>query len=123
MAESLQALEPEPASDLSYILAEVVDRLVTQIVGEVTIDRATLLDRIHNVAEMITEETGPMRLRMHPADVELLADADIPLPRHSDAHLVRGTVILETGEGTIEDGPEIRLAKMRSALDRMGIGR
>ena len=34
--------------------------------------------------------------------------------------LARGSIVLETGHGWIEDGPAIRLERLRAELDRMG---
>ena len=37
--------------------------------------------------------------------------------------LERGTLILETGHGWVEDGPAVRLERLRAELDRMGAPR
>jgi flagellar assembly protein FliH len=123
LARSLEALTPEPSRELGLLLAETVDRLVRQIVGEVTIDRETLEARAMAAAELISEEAGTMRLRLNPADAERLADAQLDVQMVPDAHLAPGTILLETGDGWVEDGPEVRLEKLRAALDRMGIAR
>ncbi len=41
----------------------------------------------------------------------------------SDSHIAPGTILLETGDGWLEDGPEVRLDKLRAALDRLGVPR
>lgn len=121
LVASLEVLKPQPSQALAMLLSETVERLVRQIMGTVTIDRDTLLERCEHAAELIGEEAGPMRLRLHPADLELLADASIDTPLVGDPQLLRGTIRLETDEGWIEDGPEARLERLRAALDQMGL--
>ena len=121
LMQSLETLRPEPSKGLAMLLAETVERLVHQIMGEVTIDKATLHARALGAAELIGEESGRLRLRLHPEDLALLEGMELPAPAVADPHLMRGTVMLETDEGWIEDGPEARLEKLRAALDRMGL--
>ena len=119
MAESLEALRPEPTSALALLLAETVDRLVREIVGEVEIDATRLLARAKAAAELIGENVEPSRLIVHPDDLALLAPANLPLELSGDPSLPRGTLILETGHGWIEDGPAVRLERLRAELDKM----
>lgn len=121
LAASLEVLKPQPSQALAMLLSETVERLVRQIMGTVEIDRDTLLERCERAAELIGDEAGPMRLRLHPADLELLANAPIDTPLVADSGLLRGTIRLETDEGWIEDGPEARLERLRAALDQMGL--
>ncbi|HWW64297.1 MAG TPA: FliH/SctL family protein [Sphingomonadaceae bacterium] len=123
LAETLQALEPEPSGALAALLAETVERLVRQIVGEVAIDGEILLERAANAAALIAEEASPARMRLHPDDLARLDGADLPVEKVADPALAPGTVLLETGEGWIEDGPAAGLEKLRIALDRMGAPR
>src|SRR6185369_14133845 len=119
LAASLEVLKPQPSQALAMLLSETVERLVRQIMGTVEVDRDTLLDRAQKAAELIGEEAGPMRVRLHPDDLELLSDAPIDTPLLADNSLPRGTIRLETDEGWIEDGPEARLERLRAALDQM----
>ena len=123
LAEVLENLRPEPPRDLGLLLAETVKRLVRQIVGEVEINGEALLDRAHAAAEIIADETGPVRMRLNPADHERLQDARLDVEMVPDSHLAPGTILLETGDGWIEDGPQVRLDKLRAALDRLGVPR
>lgn len=123
LAQSLETLKPEPSRELGLLLAETVDRLVRQIVGDVTINRETLLERATAAAEIVSDQAGAMRLKLHPDDLERLSDAQLNLNMVPDPHLAPGALILETGDGWVEDGPEVRLDRLRSALDRIGIGR
>lgn len=123
LAEALDALQPEPPHALARLLAETVERLVRQIVGEVTIDTDSLLARASAAAELIADEAAPSRMRLHPADLERLKGARLDLEMIADAHLPEGTILIETGEGWIEDGTEARLDHLRAALDKIGVPR
>lgn len=120
LAGALEVLRPEPTGALAMLLAETVDKLVRQVVGEVDIDGTTLLDRAREAAELIGKDTEPSRLRAHPDDAVLLESAELEIELVADPLLERGTIRLETGHGWIEDGPAVRLERLRAALDRMG---
>ena len=117
---SLEVLRPEPTNALALLLAETVDRLVRQIVGSAEIDGALLTARAEAAAALIGAETEPSRLRVHPDDLPLLDGASIPVETIGDPHLTRGSIVLETGAGWIEDGPAVRLDRLRAELDRIG---
>ena len=119
LAQSLEVLRPEPTNALALLLAETVDRLVREIVGEVEIDGARLLARARAAAELIGDHVEPSKLIVHPDDLALLAPAGLPVELAGDPGLPRGTLILETGHGWIEDGPAVRLERLRAELDKM----
>ncbi|UAK26032.1 FliH/SctL family protein [Sphingomonas nostoxanthinifaciens] len=123
LAQSLDVLQPEPPAALAALLAETVRRLVAQVVGEVEICAATLEARTTAIAALIVEETGPSRLRLNPDDAAQLAGAQLDVAIIADPALARGAILLETGAGWVEDGPAVRLDKLRTALDRMGAPR
>jgi flagellar assembly protein FliH len=123
LAEALQHLRPEPTLPLAVLLAETVDRLVKEIVGEVEVDGLRLLARAKAAAALIGEATQPARLRANPADAALLAEADLAIEVRGDPALARGTVLLETGDGWIEDGPAVRLDRLRAELDKLAAAR
>ncbi len=120
LAGALEVLKPEPTGALAMLLAETVDNLVRQVVGEVDIDGMTLLARAREAAELIGKDTEPSLLRCHPDDAALLATAALEIDLVADPTLERGALVLETGHGWIEDGPAVRLDRLRNALDRMG---
>jgi flagellar assembly protein FliH len=120
LASSLESLNPEGTDGLAAMLANSVKRLVTQIVGEVEINADTLRERTQAVAAMIAEETAPSRLRLHPTDVVRLQGANIAVEMVGDPLLAPGTIVLDTGTGWVEDGPHVRLEKLRAQLDRLG---
>jgi len=123
MAETLPALKAEPVLPLAVLLAETVDRLVKEIVGEVDIDGLKLLARAKAAAALVGEVTQPARLRVNPDDLALLAGADLSVAVEGDPDLPRGGVVLETAEGWIEDGPAVRLDRLRVELDKVAAAR
>lgn len=119
LARTLETLRPEPTNALALLLAETVDRLVREIVGEVAVDPTRLLARAKAAAALIGENVEPSKLRAHPDDVATLQAADLQIEIAADPALARGTLVIETGHGWIEDGPAVRLERLRAALDRM----
>jgi len=123
LAASLEALRPQDSDGLAALLSTTVKRLVTQIVGEVEINADTLAERVQAVAAMIAEETAPKRLRLHPTDAVRLQGTHFAVEIVGDPMLAPGTIILDTGSGWVEDGPHVRLEKLRAQLDRLGAPR
>lgn len=119
LADSLTVLRPEPANALALLLAETVDRLVRQVVGEVEIDAQLLLARANAAAQLVGKDVEPTCLRAHPDDIPYLEAADLEVPLQPDPSLTRGAIVLETGHGWIEDGPAVRLDRLRAELDKM----
>ncbi|WCT72901.1 hypothetical protein PQ455_14840 [Sphingomonas naphthae] len=123
LTASLEALKPEAPQALATLLSETVRRLVAGIVGQVTIDDDMLRAQTDAAATIISEECAPSRLRVSPADAERLAGADIPVELYADPALAPGMVVAETSTGWIEDGPEVRLQRLHTALTRLGAAR
>ena len=120
LAQALEALRPEPPAALAALLAETVGRLVRQIVGSVAVDGELLAARARDAAALIGEELEPATLYVHPDDLPLLASVPLPVELAGDPALARGSVKLECASGWIEDGPAVRLERLKIALDRMG---
>lgn len=120
LTQSLQVLRPEPANALALLLAEAVDRLVREVVGQVEIDATLLLARAQQAAALVARDVEPTKLRAHPDDIVHLERAGLGLTLEADPGLARGAIVLETGHGWIEDGPAVRLERLRAELDRMG---
>ena len=120
LAEGLEVLRPQETNALALLLAETVDRLVRQVVGEVDVDGALLTKRAQAAAALIGQETDAARLRLNPADLPLIETARLPVEIVGDEAIERGGLLLETGQGWIEDGPAVRLDRLRAELDRMG---
>ena len=123
LIRSAETLQPESSAALAAVLAETVTRFVRQIVGEVKINPKTLKERAEAIAELVTTESGAARLRMHPDDIAMLEGVELGVAMAPDHHVASGTIVLETSEGWIEDGPQVRLARLRAQLDNMDLPR
>lgn len=120
LMDALEVLQPQPTNALALLLAETVDRLVRQICGTVKVDGELLTARCQAAAALIGAETEPARLRLHPEDVPLVDAKRLRVPLLADEGLERGSLVLETALGWIEDGPAVRLDRLRAELDRIG---
>ena len=123
LAIGLEMLRPEPTIGLGAMIATTVERLVREVMGEVEIDVDTLMDRAQAAAALIGEETRPAVLKLNPDDLARLGDAELPVSAESDASLAPGDLRLETSAGSVEDGPSVRLERLRGALDRIAAAR
>ena len=119
LAAGLDALRPEPPADLAKLLAATVSRLVIQIVGEVALDEQVIAARTATIAALIAEESAPTRLRLSPDDVARLDRTALPIDLVADAALAPGSMLLETAGGWVEDGPAVRMERLRAALDAL----
>jgi flagellar assembly protein FliH len=123
LAASLQALRAEPTQGLGMMIAATVERLLHQVVGEVEVCPATLIDRAQAAAALIGDEVRPAVLRLNPADLARLDPSELPVAAEADAMLSPGELRLETANGSIEDSPGLRLERLRVALDRIAAAR
>ena len=119
LTQSLEMLSPAPSGMLSTMLSATVVRLVEQIVGEVEIDIERLVQRCDTVAAFIEDNQGKSALHLHPDDIALLEGESIGVSLVPDKALHRGCVRLETADGWVEDGPDVRLARLRALMDDM----
>lgn len=122
LANSLTALQNEPAAPTALVIAEIVHSLVAQICGEVGVAQPLLLARARAAAELLDETLRPARLCLHPDDAALLAEADLPVAIAADTQVTRGSIRLETATGSIEDTLETRLAALRAQLNALALG-
>jgi flagellar assembly protein FliH len=111
-----EALQDEPSEELAQLIAETVERLVSQIVDNAAIDAEWLQAQAETAAAMVAEADKARTLWVNPADAVLLMDAPIALPIEADASMVRGTVRIETSAGWIEHGRAVYLNELRAAL-------
>ncbi|MGW8204458.1 FliH/SctL family protein [Sphingomonas bisphenolicum] len=119
LTQALETLSPAPSGMLSTMLSATVVRLVEQIVGEVEIDIERLVQRCDTVAAFIENEEGKSALHLHPDDITLLEGETIGVKLVGDKAMHRGCVRLETADGWVEDGPDVRLARLRALMDDM----
>ncbi len=119
LTQALEMLSPAPSGMLSTMLSATVVRLVEQIVGEVEIDIERLVQRCDTVAAFIEDNQGKSALHLHPDDIALLEGESIGVSLVPDKALHRGCVRLETADGWVEDGPDVRLSRLRALMDDM----
>ena len=119
LAAGLEHLRPEPTQGLGAMIAATVERLLKDVVGEAAVDLDTLVARANVAAAMIGEETRPSILKLNPDDLKRLAGVELPVAAAPDATLAPGSLRLETSAGSIEDGPAVRLDRLKLVLDRI----
>lgn len=119
IAQALEQLSPASSGTLATMLSAAVVRLVEQIVGQVEVDTGLLRERCEAVAAFIDGGESAGALHVHPSDLAYIQHVDIAVPVVPDAQMRRGCVRLDTAEGWIEDGPDVRLSRLKAMLDDM----
>lgn len=122
LAEALEQIAPAAQGALPALLSAAVLRLVEQIVGQVPVDRDLLMKRVNAVAAFVDAEQERRSLYMHPEDIALLSAHEFGFALTPDPAMTRGSVRLDTGEGWIEDGPDVQLSRLKAMLDTMDDG-
>lgn len=118
---AIPELQPQSSTVLAAKLAATVERLVRDIVGRVEVDTDLLLARARAAAAIVIEQGDHPRLRANSDDAEFLSNANLPVEVFADPAMAHGSFVIETAHGWIEDGPEVRLQRLRDALDRLGM--
>ncbi|CAN5447383.1 hypothetical protein BH10PSE12_BH10PSE12_24040 [soil metagenome] len=119
LADALEQLAPASSGTLATMLSAAVVKLVGQIAGQIDVDVDLLRARCEAVAGFIEETDAKSALHLNPADIPLVAGADIAVQIIADPQLRRGCVRLDTVDGWIEDGPDVRLSRLKAMLDDM----
>lgn len=119
LAAAVQHIAQSGEGTLAAMLSQAVVRLVGQIMGEVAIDEALLKDRCAAVAACIDSDEARAVLEVNPEDLHLLEEEATGVALAANPDLPRGTVRLATADGWVEDGPDIRLARLKALLDDM----
>jgi flagellar assembly protein FliH len=119
LADAIQHVAQTGEGTLAAMLSQAVVRLVGQIAGEVAIDEALLKARCAAVAACMDDDDMRAVLEVHPEDMHLLEEEALGVKLAANAQLPRGSVRLATAEGWIEDGPDVRLARLKALLDDM----
>lgn len=102
---------------LNEKLRETVVALCEAAIEPLALDREGLARRVEKAAAMLARATDERRVRIHPEDLELVADlVDPALRLEADASLERGALRLETENGGVEDGPQVWGRAIREAL-------
>ncbi len=104
---------------LASLLSHSVLRLVTQIVGEVPVDEARLAERCAAIAAHIDPDDGKAVLEVNPLDLPLIPTDGLGVALVANGQLARGSVRLATSDGWIEDGPDVRLDRLKAMMDDM----
>ena len=123
LAGALETVQPQPPAALATLIGETVGFLVRQIVGEVAVDADLLRRRATAAAALVAEEARPARMRLNPADLDRLAGAELGLALVADPALAPGSVVVESRDGWIEDGPEVALERLQAQLAALAVPR
>lgn len=115
-----QALQPEPSEELAAMIATTVERLVSEIVGQVEIDRTWMLARIERAVGHIGEADAARTLWLHPTDLALLDGLDFPIELRADPTIERGALRVDCSSGWIEDSRSLYLEALRATLGTGG---
>ena len=103
-------------------LRQTVLHLVTKMVGEVGIAPDVLSARITAAVDLLADGAESALLRLHPDDVALvegrLPSSVFPV---GDPHVQRGGFVIESASTIVEDGPDLWLEQLASAIDRVPI--
>ncbi len=101
-------------------LRQTVMHLVGKLVGEIGVSPELLGARIATASDLLADKSESAMLRVHPDDVALL-EGHLPKTIFAvgDATLARGSFVLESASTIIEDGPELWLEQLTSAIDRV----
>jgi len=119
LADAIAQIASAGEGMLASLLSHAVLRLVTQTVGEVAIDEARLSERCAAVAACIDPDDRKAVLEVNPDDLPLMDAGGIGVALSPNPQLGRGSVRLATVDGWIEDGPEVRLARLKALMDDM----
>lgn len=103
---ALARLDADQTEALRQKLFAAIEVLCEASLAPLRLDRAALTARVERAAAMLARADDERILRLHPADLELVAD-HLPegLEVRPDPALERGALRLETANGGVEDGP------------------
>ena len=116
LIRNAEALQSEPSEEVAVLIANAVERLLTQLTGQSIPDRAWLEAQVARAVELIQETDAKRRLRLHPDDAALLVDVDLSCAIVADPALVRGEIRVECSNGWVEHGIPVNLARLRTEL-------
>ncbi|MEH3100120.1 FliH/SctL family protein [Sphingomonas adhaesiva] len=107
---------------LAEKLRRTVLALVRQVVGDTGVSAELLGRRIAAATEMLADASESAMLRVHPDDVALL-EGKLPdtIFAVGDAAVARGSFVLEAASTIVEDGPDMWLEQLTSAIDRVAL--
>ena len=103
-------------------LRQTVLLLVAKIVGEAGVADDVLAGRVEAATELLADAAESAMLRVHPDDVALL-EGRLPATVFAvgDAHVARGSFVMEAASTIVEDGPELWLDQLSQAIERVAV--
>lgn len=116
MIAAAEALQPEPSDELSMLIGETVEMLVTQIVGAAAIDRELLNARAKQAADLVAECDAARTIWLNPEDVDLFDHNTLGLDIMTDPKAERGSIRIDCSAGWIEHGTALYLEQLRAEL-------
>ena len=119
LASAIALVSQSGEGALASMLSQTVIRLVTQIMGDVPVDQDVLKARCEAVAACIDSDDARAVLEVNPEDLPLLQMEQMGVALAANPDLPRGSVRLATAEGWVEDGPDVRLARLHALMDDM----
>lgn len=122
IAAALKSDDRVDREQVARQLRQTVLHLVTRLVGDAGISADLLADRVKVAADLLADASESAILRVSPADAALL-ESRLPdtIFAVSDAGVTRGSFILEAASTIVEDGPELWLEQLTSALDKIAV--
>lgn len=120
LLSSANALRLEDNAEIGFLLDNIIHNILAKIIGDLPIDLAFLSQQIDTATAVLTEADQNRTLCLHPEDLALLADADLPLPCTADPQLARGALRIACSDGWVEYGPAFALERLAQALARDG---
>lgn len=115
---SFQRLDEQLSEQLASRLSEAVIALCEATLAPLALDKDALQNRCIAVASKIGDGLTEASLRLHPDDIAML-EPDFASTWHiqADPEQERGTVVFDTPEGSVSDGPAEWRSALREALD------
>lgn len=103
-------------------LRQTVMFLVARLVGEAGISADLLAERVDTATELLADAAESALLRVNPADVALL-EGKLPKTVFAigDVEVGRGSFVLESASTIVEDGPDLWLEQLATAVDRVPV--
>ncbi len=122
IAAALKSDERVDRECIARQLRQTVLHLVARLVGETGISADLLAGRVEAASDLLADASESAILRVNPADVALL-EGRLPETVFAvgDAHLARGSFVLEAASTIVEDGPELWLEQLTRALDKVAV--
>lgn len=104
---SFRALDKAAIDCLAGELTDTVVALCEGVIDGLKFDREDLIRRCNDAVRHIGSAAEKVSLHLNPEDIELLGDGAFgELRMVSDSGVSRGSLVLESDDGTVSDGPD-----------------